>query len=246
MKTLPASALARAAVFALTLACVPLVSFAQGASREAMVDELMSLRVDPRNQQRLELSFADTMARPAFKMLRSEADWGPEHPTWKKRFPEFGAGFARMMQSLQPVLIERAKAAMVRDLSEDELTEMLAVARKRPIEEAEKLLAQLGLDPVAAVRMTSMMSNPALYSRAEQAELKGQLMMLASREREVQAALPKFQMMLASMRTPAFMKLQQVMTAMASPQSGDMQPDSPVGRVVLPFVNEWRERVKQD
>lgn len=215
-------------------------------NREALADRIVGNSASHNDRDEIEKAMTDAAARPLFKKIRADGNWGPEHPVWTRLLPEFSAAFGRLLENYAPDIEGRLKAALANSLSEGELSEIAATLNDARYAETQALLKQLGFNSASAMRLMGVLSSPALYSQAEKDLLKEQLLRLKEREKELEALKARLDSMLKSFQTPAFAKYQQLLTEVLSASLRRLEADELARQRLRSFVVTWQERVKQD
>lgn len=215
-------------------------------NREALASRIVGNSASHNDRDEIEKAMTDAAARPLFKKIRADRNWGPEHPVWTKLLPEFSVAFGRLLENYAPDIEGRLKSALANSLSEGELSEIAATLSDARYVETQALLKQLGFNSASAIRIMGVLTSPALYSQAEKDLLKEQLSRLKEREKELEALKTRLDSMLKSFQTPAFAKYQQLLPEVLSASLRRLEADEAARQQLRSFVVTWQERVRQD
>ena len=214
--------------------------------REALASKIVSNRENTIDQEEFGAAMTDAAARPLFKKIRTDSNWGPEHPTWKKLFSEFRAEFERLIEGLSMVTEEQLKTALATSLTEKELSELVVMQSDPRFLDIYKLLKQLGLDGASTMRIMAVVTTPALYSQTEKDSLKEKFSLLKEREKELEALKPRIDAALKSLQTPAFTKYQMALIGTLSESLRRLESDESAKQQLKSFLVAWQDKVKQD
>jgi hypothetical protein len=232
-------------VLSLTLA-MPARSQDSAVAREALAEKIVSNQADRTEQTALEAAFAENTSRYVFKRLRTDPKWGPEHPNWKKLYPEFSAAFISLSKGLVPELNSRLKTALVSSLTEKELAEVDALLNDAKYVETVQLLRKHGIDNTFALRVVGVSRTPLLYSQAERAAVKEKIEELSKADSELAALKPKLDATMAGFKTPTAVKYQQLVANVMLDSFRKINADEATRQKMDAFVADWRTRVGQD
>jgi hypothetical protein len=213
--------------------------------REALASKIVSNPATQFDQEEFEAAMTDAAARPLFKKIRTDTNWGPEHPTWRQLFPEFNASFRNFTKGLSFGVEERLKMALATALTETELSEIVATLSDAKYLDNLKIMKQLGIDSASVMRIMGIVTTPALYSQAEKESLKEKFSGLKGRERELETLKPRIDAALKSVQTPAFTNYQRVLAAVLSELLRSLETDDSARQQMRSLIVTWQDRVKQ-
>lgn len=213
------------------------------ARRAALAERIVQQPSSQAVLKELGLHLSDMAARPIFRQLRRDPGWGPDHPVWLRLFPAFVAAYAKLSEELAPDLPGRMKAALVEDLSEAELSQILATLGNPRFRELERKIRGLGLDQRTALTLVGMSTSPDLYSRGEKEEMRVRVMSMGNREQELIAFNQWLEGAMKEFRTPAFQRYEKIMPEVLSATTQRIKNDEHAMEALKNFVTTWRARV---
>lgn len=214
--------------------------------RPALAGRIVSNPANRLGQEELEAAMTDAAARPLFKKIRTDSDWGPEHPTWKELFPQFSASFRKLSDALSAGSEERLTTALANSLTEQELVEVAAKISDAGYLENFELLKQFGIDPAGVMRVMSLVATPGLYSQSEKDALKEKLLRLKGREKELGALKVRLEAALKTLQTPAFTKYQRVLLEVLSELLRRLESDASAKEQLQSFIAKWQDKVGRE
>lgn len=164
------------------------------------------------DEKRITEAVIDARARVLFRQLRPDPQWNPGHSAWKANFAQFKREVQQLIPADEAQLKASMRAALLRDFDEIELAEIDAAMADPGFGESIKAVADAGLEPGFAFRITSMGRQPELYAAEEVDEVRRTVDRLQKKEKDLMAS-ERTRNAVARLDSPAFRKYQQSMIA---------------------------------
>lgn len=216
---------------------------AEAARRSALAERIVQQPSSQLAARELGNYLADMAARPMFKSLRRDLNWGPDHPVWQRQFPEFVIAYASLSEELSPDVPGRLKEALAASMSEAELGEVATTLGSPRFRELERKLRSLGLDQRTALTLVGMSTSPELFSRSEKEAMRRQVLTIGNREQELLSLNQWMESAMREFRTPAFQRYEKILPEVLTAARQRIKNDEHAMEALKNFVTAWRLRV---
>jgi len=194
------------------------------------------------DEKRITDAVVDARARILFRQLRPDPQWNPAHPAWKANFAQFKREVQQLIPADDAQLKTTMRVALLRDFDEIELAEIDAAMADPGFGESIKAVADAGLDPSFAFRITSMGRQPELYAADEIEEVRRTVNRLQQKEKDLMAS-ERTRNAVARLDSPAFRKYQQSMIAVIEERATGNTAAAGNRAAIEELLARWRAKV---
>ncbi len=214
--------------------------------KAALVERLLHPKPSPWTpdlRQLLRL-MAEAPVRGHFRGLSADRVWGPAHPQWRRHFRDFREDYLGFLAPEARRAEAELSARLIRTLSEEELSELVAVVDDPELDQLLQQASRVGLDLDVAVRTQSLAATPDLYTAEEIAAIRVALAKLQAKDATLTGYLAaKMQALGARFGGPAFVRYQRMVIDSLDPVATASVDDDAFRARFDAWRSDWRRRV---
>lgn len=198
------------------------------------------------SKEEIDKSMLDYMVRPIFKQLRTEQDWGPEHPTWKRLFPAFIIDFKALTDSIGLFSESMFGNALEKNFNQKELEELAEFGEDPAIVHSLEIMKKFGIEPEKAFYLMGISSMPTLYSQEEKEFFVSKISALKSQEDALGAKMPELKVALQTFQKPVWVKYQKLILDTFLEAMKRVQADENARKQIQMLILKWHGKVNKE